>query len=173
MAARTIAFDPMDFHSIAGAIVELNRFKDDMMRACNDVLNHLAYRGAENAKQELRIMIPANPYRTYDIVNTIRPTYTLPPTNRVASVDAPVEYAAFVEYGTGTVGASQGHPTAFKEGWAYDVNSHDLAGWTYYNNRDGKMHNTAGYEARPFMYMTKLYLVTDAPKVTQRVFANF
>lgn len=66
------------------------------------------------------------------------------------TVDA--KYAMYVEYGTGIRGAENPHPRP----WNYDVNEHGEAGWIY-KGEDGKLHWTAGTEAKPFVYDTWLW----------------
>ena len=92
--------------------------------------------------------------------------------------DAP--HAAFVEFGTGVVGAgkegkSTPHPQAATM-WKYDVNQHGEEGWVYSVSRvseTGEMsvffRRTAGYISRPFMWNTKLYLDEIAPQVAKEV----
>lgn len=57
-------------------------------------------------------------------------------------------YSAFVEYGTGIVGAGT-HPYA--KGYQYDVNSHGDDGW-YYKDDDGNYHWTKGMTAHRYMF---------------------
>jgi hypothetical protein len=58
--------------------------------------------------------------------------------------------AAFIEYGTGIVGAGQPHP---KFPWAYDVNDYGTDGWLYLDSNN-KLHWTMGTKAKPYMYDT-------------------
>ena len=76
------------------------------------------------------------------------------------------EYAMFVEYGTGIVGANFSHPNLTGIAWQYDVNSHGDSGWWYptdasdpnpskrFREGSGWWAWTAGQASRPFMYMT-------------------
>jgi len=63
------------------------------------------------------------------------------------------DYAKYVEYGTGIVGAENPHP---KDPWEYDVNSYGEDGWFYYDESH-KLHWTAGQPSRHFVYDTWLY----------------
>lgn len=60
-------------------------------------------------------------------------------------------YSAFVEYGTGIVGAGDPHPNAGTDGWQYDINSHGAEGW-YYIDNEGALRFTAGMPAHRFLY---------------------
>ena len=79
------------------------------------------------------------------------------------SVTVGSEYAIYVEYGTGIVGARESHPNPMAQGWVYDVNNHGEKGWMYPTTADDpnpqkKMFNgqlygwTRGMASRPFMY---------------------
>lgn len=66
-------------------------------------------------------------------------------------------HAAYVEFGTGIVGAENSHPNYEEFGWVYDVNEHGEDGW-WYTGKDGKKHWTKGLQSRPFMYDTSVQL---------------
>lgn len=74
-------------------------------------------------------------------------------------------HAAYVEFGTGIVGAGSPHPTL---PWAYDVNNHGTAGWWYPKN--GTMRWTAGQPARAFMYRAARQLAEEAEAIAMEVF---
>ena len=76
-----------------------------------------------------------------------------------------VEYAVYLEYGTGIVGSENQHPQFERAGWEYDVNNHGEKGWWYpTNENDPNPHkktangilygHTKGHPSRPFMYET-------------------
>lgn len=62
------------------------------------------------------------------------------------------DYAIYVEFGTGIVGAQNSHPRASAEGITYDRNGHGEDGWVY--EKDGKFYHTKGQPAKPFVYET-------------------
>lgn len=71
-----------------------------------------------------------------------------------------VDYAKFVEFGTGIVGKqAKKHPFAkdYKydgyDGWEYDINEHGFAGWTYYDEELDDFRVTQGQKATAFMYL--------------------
>jgi len=67
------------------------------------------------------------------------------------------DYAIFVEYGTGIVGASNPHPEP-APGWTYDVNEHGEKGWTYFDEKQNRYRWTKGQPASAFVYRTKEYM---------------
>lgn len=71
------------------------------------------------------------------------------------------DYAIYVEYGTGMMGANSRHPNP--KGWIYDVNKHGVKGWFYPTTAEdpnpnkhyygGQLYGwTRGQASRPFMY---------------------
>ena len=76
-------------------------------------------------------------------------------------------YAAYVEFGTGIVGAISPHPTM---PWAYDVNGHGEDGWHYYDERSGQWRWTKGKESRPFMYLAARELRDELVKFARGFF---
>ncbi len=57
-------------------------------------------------------------------------------------------YSAFVEYGTGVVGAGT-HPESGD--YQYDENGHGDSGWFFFDN-EGTLHWTRGMEAHAYLY---------------------
>ena len=81
------------------------------------------------------------------------------------------EYAMYVEFGTGVVGAEVPHPnTNFGDGtfsnWTYDSAGHGEYGWSYYKNN--KWNWTLGQQARPFMYLTWLWIRQAGTQIIQK-----
>ena len=83
------------------------------------------------------------------------------------------EYAKFVEFGTGVVGARNPHPDLSQAnidgGWTYDSHNHGEEGWVY-EDENGNWHRTRGQASRPFMYNTKLKLEEIIEEVAREVF---
>lgn len=61
--------------------------------------------------------------------------------------------AYFYEYGTGIVGENNPtiNPTAYAEGWQYDINAHGEGGWIY-PKKDGTFGRTSGLRAMNAYY---------------------
>ena len=67
------------------------------------------------------------------------------------------DYAIFVEYGTGIVGANSPHPEP-APGWSYDVNAHGEKGWAYFDEKQNRWRWTKGEPAHAFVYKTREYM---------------
>lgn len=76
-------------------------------------------------------------------------------------------HAAYVELGTGIVGAGSPHPT---QSWSYDVNHHGEDGWWYWDEKQGRLRWTKGMPSRPFLYETARELERDAVALAREVF---
>ena len=166
MARRTIRLDPLDIVSVQQALAELTQFRGNFMTSCDKVLNTLAERGAEYARNELAA---GNAVYT----GHLQSSTGFEPVDggtRVSKVVSTADYAAYVEYGTGIWGEAFPHPAPEEVGWEYDIHGHGNDGWTYFNPNDHKRHHSIGYMSRPYMYNTKLYLEEIAPQVTASVF---
>lgn len=173
MGVIKVRFNPFDQRSIADAVRRLYEIRDNITKCSNNVLDQLADMGARYAKGSVTA------YRAYDtgyLHDSIHPEFTTAD-KRVSKVVADAWYAAYVEYGTGIVGAGlkeggSEHPTAGMDGWDYDVNNHGEDGWWYFDFTRSKWQWTAGQPAKPFMYDTKLYLEKEAEDVYANVFAG-
>lgn len=191
MAARNIAFDPLDPASVAQALADMQKFQTDFMNACNDVIIQCVDRGYN----ECRTYIGGSAFYTGELQSSIRRDFDAKQRTGRIYTDS-TTYAEFVEYGTGLWGQASPHPEAGNAGWGYDVNNHGMMGWMYYNPRDGWFHwstgvnanvkyadyaanpqnfikHLSGWKARPFMYTTRLFLENEAPNITASVFAAF
>lgn len=74
-------------------------------------------------------------------------------------------YAAYVEFGTGVIGATGAqNPHASKLGWKHDVNHHGQYGWVYYDEREDRFRWTRGQEAARFMDFSALDIQTYLDK---------
>ena len=77
-------------------------------------------------------------------------------------------WAAYVEFGTGIVGAENPHPDTSIASWKYDVNEHGEKGWFYF--KDDEWHWTKGMPSRPFMFETAQELAEIVPRIAKEVF---
>lgn len=63
------------------------------------------------------------------------------------------ELVAYVEFGTGIVGAKKPHKNAIEVGYKYDKNNRGEEGWTFYNEQINLfLKNFKGYEGKSFLY---------------------
>ena len=58
---------------------------------------------------------------------------------------------AFVEFGTGVVGAGAGYAGELPSIWQYDVNGHGWEGWTYYDDDRDEWRWTPGRAGAGYM----------------------
>lgn len=134
----------LDPDSIEKAIQAVNDLKDNLERATTRLIEHLTEQGVDFARIEI-IMFDKPPYDSGELYDSISAGMQ---NAHEGVVVTGVMYAAFVEYGTGIVGANEPHPNP--EGYTYDVNGHGWDGWVY--GSDGAFHHTYGMPSRPFMY---------------------
>lgn len=143
--------------SINQAIREVKLLRDDLKAKCWELVKALTMEGAEIAKMQVASLDAVD---TGELEQSIQGLFF--PSERCGFVIANCPYAIYVEYGTGIIGRDEPHPEA--EGkWDYDVKQHDILGWIYRSDKDGKFHWTQGYVSRPFMYNTLRWLEEAAP----------
>lgn len=85
-------------------------------------------------------------------------------------VSADAGFAAYVEFGTGIVGAGSPHPEASEKGVKYDRNKHGERGWVYFKN--DKFRRTRGQTSKPFMYETAQQIPDVAMEALGRQLTN-
>lgn len=144
--------------SINQAIREIKLFRKELLEKCWELVQALTMEGAEIAKMQVASMDAVD---TGELEQSIKGLFI--PSERCGFVIAEAPYAIYVEYGTGIVGESEPHPEA-QGNYDYDVHHHDVFGWVYKSDKDGKYHWTAGYISRPFMYNTLRWLEEAAPE---------
>lgn len=164
MSKRVIRV-PLSPDGVEQAIREVEGFKAELVHKCGELVERLTDLGVEVAR--LQVTALGASY-TGELAESIQGYYS--PSACVGIIRAGAWYAAFVEYGTGVVGASASHPNP--QGWAYDVKAHGEAGWNYFNDRDGRWHHTAGQPSRPFLYNTARELERQCERIAWEVFGR-
>lgn len=154
--------------SINNAIREIRKYQADITYKCQKLSQRLAEEGVYIARVKIA---------EYDAIYTSELLQSINHEYGGAVKDGGkwiiytgCEYAPFVEFGSGIVGAENPHPDTSLVNWKYDINSHGEAGWSYYNDRDGQWHWTKGMQSRPFMYETGQDLRLIINKVAKEVF---
>ena len=150
--------------SIDAAITQLKDYKARLKDAETRIVRRMAEDGAEQAKSLVDYMD--------DVDNgELSGSITGEANGNRGRIVAGTDHAAFVEFGTGVVGARNPHvrnpgtgPSPV--GWAYDVNNHGDAGWMYPGD-DGHLHWTKGMPSRPYMYDTSRILEEAAPDIVR------
>lgn len=160
MATKTITFD-LSAVGINRAVKELENYKKELIKKCDQVITVLAQKGEELAKMYI---VALGAVYTGELLSSVKGDFNKETRVGLVHVNG-VDYAAYVEYGTGIVGAKSPHP----EPWAYDVNRHDDEGW-FFPGRDGIVYHTLGQPAHPFMYYTERDLKDICQMIAAEVF---
>lgn len=162
MGTHTVRFQ-LNASDIDRAIREVRQYQKELETKTGRLIQRLTSEGAEIAKTQIRQMDAAY---TGELLQSVGGIFH--PESRVGIIRAGAWYAAFVEFGTGVVGASAPHPNP--EGWAYDKAGHGDAGWWYFNDKDQRWHWTSGMESRPFLFNTARELETRCFQLAREAF---
>lgn len=162
----------------------IEQLKKDLLNYKNDTLqnkvNLLAQRLAEKG-----VTIAQNNITTLDAIFTgellnsiqVRKGGSVKGT-AIFYVVVDSHHAAYVEFGTGQLGAEGAYPYPLPEGvdWQYNTGktifevSPGQYGW-FYPGSDGQWYFTQGMPSRPFMYETSLELMNLIVKTAKEVFS--
>ena len=164
MGKHTISFS-LSEKSINQAIRELEEYRKDFLRKCNELIRQLTEYGEEVAKLEV---VQLGAFDTGNLHESIHGYFD--PDVGIGFIRAECWYAVYVEFGTGVVGARHPHPNAGAHGWVYDYNHHGDNGWIYFTGRDCQFHWTQGQPQSPFMYNTFRLLQQKARDIARDVF---
>ena len=173
MATRTIEFSLSSF-DISHAVTEIERYKEDFLRTCNELISLLVADGIITGKYAIAAMGALDTGELHDGMKGYFNMQT-----RTGIVYNDVYYAVFVEYGTGVVGEKNDYKGEFmpasviakgKTYSSYDQNGHGEAGWWYKNDHDGHVYWTKGQPSRPFFYTMYQSLKRQAPRTAAAVF---
>jgi hypothetical protein len=143
--------------------IEINVFsRESIMRAKAqlqkkaDKLDYGTRRAVESLTQTgYEYMMSIVPSESGDLAGSISWDYDAE--KNVGRIRVNSDYAIFVEYGTGIVGAANPHPNPAL-GWTYDFNGHGEKGWNYYDAKQGKFRWTRGEAPSAFVFRTKEYM---------------
>lgn len=136
----------LNSRSIDSAIKQVAAYRKKVKDAATFLVHELTEQGVLIA--QLRV-VDMNALDSGELMNNIDSQYR----GNVGIVVADSKHAAFVEFGTGIVGADNPHPEVAIAGWRYDTNEHGVLGW-WYEGKDGKAKWTKGMPSRPYMYQT-------------------
>lgn len=152
--SKDIKIDVYNPESIKTAIGILQNYKKQVEKSLDEIMEKFSLQGVEIAKREYvdltASLPPASIPSTGELYNSIQSVYI--PTLKQAIIFVDSEYAEFVEFGTGVVGANNPHPDP--RFWQYDYNNHGDDGWWYFNDQKNRVVWTKGWFSRPFMYNT-------------------
>ena len=144
--------------SIMKGIEILKQTKLKLARVKSKLLN--AY--ADFAIQQMKMYVPID---TGELASSFKKSQVL---KDVIEVYTNKEYAAFVEFGTGIVGAKSPRSYNANIEWQYDVNQHGESGWWYYIGNE--KHWTKGQVASEYMYKALQDLDASYQLIAQKVF---
>lgn len=143
--------DVFDLNSIKQAKDLLTKYRDDIEYQTNQTVKRLTQMGYEYMMSIVKI-------DSGELASSISWNYDKAQNKGVIKVGA--DYAIFVEFGTGIVGANSPHPEP--DGWQYDVNSHGENGWWYSDEKQNRIRWTKGQPASAFVYKTLEYMKKEA-----------
>ena len=157
MNDKDITIDIFDRNSIQKAINTLSKDKEKINSGFIKSVEELTRMGYEYMRSIVKI-------DSGELAGSI--TYEYDKQSNTGKILVGASYAIFVEYGTGIVGKSNPHPEPIA-GWTYDAGGHGEAGWTYYDEKQGKYCHTYGQGASAFVYRTVEYLKQQADEIVR------
>lgn len=150
-----ISIDVFSRRSISNAINALKEKQDKLEGARRRTVEQLTQMGYEYMMQIIKT-------ESGELAGSI--TWEYDTEKKTGRIKIGSDYAIFVEYGTGIVGASNPHPEP-APGWSYDVNEHGEKGWTYWDAKQQRYRWTRGQPASAFVYRTYQYMKDNAGEV--------
>lgn len=175
----TMTLDP---ESIERAIQEVEELRDNLTNALSELARYVTEEKGPGIAKMYIAQFPA--VDTGFLHDSITGEYHKG--QHSGTIYAGAYYAAFVEYGTGIIGADNPHPEP--QEWEYDTNGHGMAGWFYpvSDNPQSKAWHpdgrkaagvklawTRGMPARPFMYNTLRELEAEVEREGGRIIAEY
>ena len=171
---RTISVR-LDPKSIADAISELEEYKKEVERRARLLVQTLTDLGVSIVRTKI---VEMGAYDTGQLLSGVDGYFS--PSLNAGYVKVSSDHVAFVEFGTGVVGASSPHKNGeylSKAAWSYAsgakifTTKDGRVGWIYPTD-DGEYRFTEGMRSRPFMYETALQLQREFPKIAKEVFGR-
>lgn len=164
--SKKISINALSVKSIGNAIKELEQYKIKVTYYTQLLAERLAQEGVYIGRVKVA---ENNAIYTGELVASIKNEYGgSVPNGALYYVYTDCEWAAFVEFGVGMIGANNPHPDTKLTNWKYDVNGHGADGWYY--QKDGEWYWTKGFESSPFMYETGIELEQKIVKIAREVF---
>lgn len=163
----------LDPKSIEKAIQELQDYKAEIERRVKLLVELLTNQGAELARAKL---IEYGAYNYGDLYNSIEGVIT----EEIGIIRVSSEYALFIEFGTGPIGAKNPHPsgegvTYKSEPWYTKADGKPMElwyGWDPIELEDGTIiYKTYGQKSKPFMWETAQELRANLLEFAKEVFA--
>lgn len=172
MAKKILKAD-LSVSSIRQLQKDLEKYRDSLEYKARLLAEKLSERGVEIARVRVASL---DAIFTGELISSIHSEYKgSQKSGAVFVVVADSDHAAFVEFGTGSIGQENPYPYELPEGvsWQYASGKtiRQLAdgryGWFY--PKDGQWYFTEGMPARPFFYETSLELQKIVLEVAKEV----
>lgn len=172
MKTITVSLDP---ESIANAIKELRKYKKDVERKTQLLVQRLTDLGAEVARVKI---VSMGAYYSGELLSGVDGYFS--PLLNTGFVRVTSDHVAFVEFGTGVKGQNSPHKNGeylAKAAWQYATGpkifttKNGRVGWIYPTD-DGGYRFTEGMQSRPFMYETALEIEREFPRLAKEVFSS-
>lgn len=163
----------LDPNSIKKAIKELEKYKNDIQKKTRVLVQRLTDLGANVVRVKI---VKMGAYYSGELLSGVDGYYS--PNLNAGFIKVSSDHVAFVEFGTGVVGAANSHKNGeylAKAAWGYAsgpkifTTKDGRVGWIYPTD-DGGYRFTEGMKSRPFMYETALELQRKFPQIVKKVF---
>lgn len=137
----------------------INNAKELLMKKADKIDNGTRRAVEELTQKGYEYMMSIVPIESGELAESISWEYN--PETNTGRILVDADYAIFVEYGTGIVGANNPHPEP-AAGWTYDYNNHGEAGWTYFDSKKHRFFHTKGQPPTAFVYRTREFMRQQA-----------
>lgn len=151
----------LNTESIANAIEQLKEYGDRVRSLDERVVKRLVDDGVEQAQD----LVPLD-------TGALMSSIVGESNGKQGVIKTDCDYAAFVEFGTGVIGAATLYPGTLAEGYEYNGGEHHVIlkdgrdGW-FFPLDDGSWRFTQGQPTKPFMYDTAHLLAEAVPQVVE------
>ena len=178
MARKTIKVDIFNPKSIQECIKQIEAYRDDLPRKCQEICRRLAEEGVQVAKAS------QSEGKSEDYQPSTKVSYEIDTNGNLVSAKIKAEgpYILFIEFGSGIRYSDTKNPKAAELGYGpgtypsnapqqnppYD-NWESPTGWYYYGE-DGKLHHTFGVRAKMPMYNASESIRKKVEAVAKEVF---
>ena len=151
----------LDSASLDKTLNDLEEYRKKVESLGERVVKRLTEDGVKQAQDYAMYM---NAYDSGELVSGIVAEYS----GDKGYIHSTAPHTAFVEMGTGVVGARNPNTNGTNPvGWeGYDIHGHGDSGWNY-PGKDGKWHWTKGMPSRPFMYDTAQTIRQAIPVIVE------
>lgn len=167
---RDIEIDPFDSKSIQSAINQVRDLERRLQPALDRFVKEMAEKGVEIAKATL-LSFDRPAFDTGELHDSV--TAYVNGSEATISAGEGLDYAAYVEFGTGMPGQMSAVNHEMRDPRNNSSGTYANGGWVYYNDRIDSFVFTYGMEGRPFMYNTYKELIEEIEYDGGRILAEY